>query len=73
MKYMNLVRKYAAPAAVVVSAAVASTAAFAVDITAEYNAAKATAMSNMDLVTIGAVGLALVTFGLGAVLAWSRK
>lgn len=73
MKYINQVRKYAAPVAVVAGTLFASASALAVDITVPFEAAKADAMANMDLLTIGLVALALFTFGLGAVLAWSRK
>ncbi|MGE6123800.1 hypothetical protein ACLH0G_03695 [Aeromonas rivipollensis] len=73
MKYINQVRKYAAPVAVVAGTLFASASAFAVDITVPFEAAKTDAMANMDLLTIGLVALALFTFGLGAVLAWSRK
>lgn len=81
MKIINQVRKYSAPvvrkcaAPVVfgVGALISSVSAFAVDITVPFEAAKTDAMANMDLLTIGLVALALFTFGLGAVLAWSRK
>lgn len=73
MKIINAVRKYAAPVAVVTSAAVASTSAFAVDIATEFAAAKASAEGNINLVVVGVVALALLTFGIGAVLSWTRK
>lgn len=73
MKIMTQVRKYAAPAVVVVSAAVASSAAFAVDITKEFEAAKTVAEGNVNLVITGVVALALLTFGIGALLAWAKK
>lgn len=73
MKYINMVRKYAAPVAVVTSAVVASSSAFAVDIAAEFAAAKAQAEANMDLVIVGVVALALLGFGVAALLAWARK
>ncbi|MGU5537723.1 hypothetical protein [Aeromonas caviae] len=73
MKIINQVRKYAAPVAVVTSAAVASTSAFAVDIATEFAAAKTQAEANVDLVVVGVVALALLTFGVGALLSWARK
>ncbi|MFQ2221534.1 hypothetical protein [Aeromonas enteropelogenes] len=80
MKYINQVRKFAAPVARKFSAPVlvgglslVSASAFAVDITAEFEKAKTTALANMDLLALGLVTLALVTFGLVAVLSWSRK
>ncbi|MFM5185241.1 hypothetical protein [Aeromonas veronii] len=73
MKIINAVRKYAAPVAVVTSAAVASTSAFAVDIATEFAAAKTQAEANIDLVVVGVVALALLTFGVGALLSWARK
>ncbi|MGR1182384.1 hypothetical protein ACUVJH_02565 [Aeromonas veronii] len=73
MKFINSVRKYAAPVAVVTSAAVASTSAFAVDIATEFAAAKTQAEANVDLVVVGVVALALLTFGVGALLSWARK
>ncbi|MFQ1928782.1 hypothetical protein ACK34T_04570 [Aeromonas veronii] len=73
MKIINAVRKYAAPVAVVTSAAVASTSAFAVDIATEFAAAKTQAEANVDLVVVGVVALALLTFGVGALLSWARK
>lgn len=73
MKYINQARKFAAPVVVVAGTLFASASVFAVDITAPFNAAKTEAMANMDLLTVGLVALALFTFGLGAVLAWSRK
>lgn len=73
MKIINAVRKYAAPVAVVTSAVVASSSAFAVDIATEFAAAKAAAEGNINLVVVGVVALALLTFGIGAVLSWTRK
>ncbi|OBR43882.1 hypothetical protein [Aeromonas dhakensis] len=73
MKIINAVRKYAAPVAVVASAAVASSSAFAVDIATEFAAAKTQAEANVDLVVVGVVALALLTFGVGALLSWARK
>ncbi|MFM5008057.1 hypothetical protein ACEUB7_05960 [Aeromonas veronii] len=73
MKIINAVRKYAAPVAIVTSAAVASTSAFAVDIATEFAAAKTQAEANVDLVVVGVVALALLTFGVGALLSWARK
>lgn len=73
MKIINAVRKCAAPVAVVTSAAVASTSAFAVDIATEFAAAKTQAEANVDLVVVGVVALALLTFGVGALLSWARK
>ncbi|WP_265421799.1 hypothetical protein [Aeromonas salmonicida] len=73
MKYINMVRKYAAPVAVVTSAVVASSSAFAVDIATEFAAAKAQAEANMDLVIVGVVALALLGFGVAALLGWARK
>ncbi len=73
MKIINALRKSAAPVAVVTSAAVASTSAFAVDIATEFAAAKTQAEANVDLVVVGVVALALLTFGVGALLSWARK
>lgn len=73
MKIISTVRKFAAPVAVVTSAAVASTSAFAVDIATEFAAAKTQAEANVDLVVVGVVALALLTFGVGALLSWARK
>ncbi|MBJ7583097.1 hypothetical protein [Aeromonas veronii] len=73
MKIINQVRKYAAPVAVVVSTAVASSSAFAVDITKEFEAAKTVAEANVNMVILGVVALALLTFGIGALLSWARK
>ncbi|MGN5151778.1 hypothetical protein ACTG23_18410 [Aeromonas enteropelogenes] len=80
MKYINQVRKFAAPVArkfaapvAVAGLSLASASAFAVDITTEFNAAKTQAMANMDLVILGVVALALLTFGVAAVLSWARK
>lgn len=73
MKFINAVRKYAAPVAVVSSAVVASSSAFAVDIATEFAAAKTQAEANVDLVVVGVVALALLTFGVGALLSWARK
>lgn len=73
MKIINAVRKYAAPVAVVTSAAVASSSAFAVDIATEFAAAKTQAEANVDLVVVGVVALALLTFGVSALLSWARK
>ncbi|PKQ75972.1 hypothetical protein [Aeromonas sobria] len=73
MKIINQVRKYAAPVAVVVSTAVASSSAFAVDITKEFEAAKTVAEANVNMVVLGVVAVALLTFGVGALLSWGRK
>ena len=73
MKFVKNLRRYAAPVAVVTSAAVASTSAFAVDIATEFAAAKTQAEANIDLVVVGVVALALLTFGVGALLSWARK
>lgn len=73
MKIITQVRKYAAPVAVVVSTAVASSSAFAVDITKEFEAAKTVAEANVNMVILGVVALALLTFGIGALLSWARK
>lgn len=73
MKIITQVRKYAAPVAVVTSAVVASSSAFAVDIATEFAAAKTQAEGNIDLVVVGVVALALLTFGVGALLSWARK
>ena len=73
MKYINQVRKFAAPVVVVAGTVFASTSAFAVDISVPFNEAKTDAMANMDMLTIGLIALALFPFGLTAVLAWSRK
>ena len=73
MKIINQVRKYAAPVVAAVGSAVVTSSAFAVDIATTFNAAKTEAEGNVELVVVGVVGLALLTFGVGALMAWARK
>ena len=55
------------------SAAVLPTVVMAADYTAEIGTASTEGSGNVSAATVAVIGLALIGFGVGAVVAWMRK
>jgi len=54
-------------------AVAASATSFAADYTTEITAASTEGAANVSGATVAVIGLALIGFGVGAVVAWMRK
>lgn len=73
MKYRNMLVKYAAPVAAGTSTLGAAFGSFAADYSEQINGAVSDASGNQSLVIGGVITVAVIGFGVAAMLGWFHR
>lgn len=72
-KYVNTLKTAAKRSAVAVGGLTVAGGAMAADYSDQINAVVADGQSNLTLVVTGVIGLAAITFAVGALVSWLRR